>query len=102
MSRAKRKCAFGARADSEGPDQTARKRSLIRAFAVRCQNHCILYKDPDDIAHAQDDVNPHILRILDGIFRLTRSIRSTAEVKQPTGHWSLEKKQTNKETKKQT
>ena len=28
--------------DSEGPDQTARMRSLIRAFAVRCQNHWIL------------------------------------------------------------
>ena len=32
-------------ADSEGPDQTARKRSLIRTFAVR-----ICPKMPEDIA----------------------------------------------------
>ena len=30
-----RKCAFRSCADSEGPDQTARMRSLIRAFTVR-------------------------------------------------------------------
>ena len=29
-------------ADSEGPDQTAHTRSLIKAFAVRKQNHWIL------------------------------------------------------------
>ena len=29
-------------ADSEGPDQTAHPRSLIRAFTVRKQNHSIL------------------------------------------------------------
>ena len=31
-----KKCAFGACAESKGPDQTAYIRSLIRAFAVRC------------------------------------------------------------------
>ena len=29
-------------ADSKGPDQPAHPRSLIRAFAVREKNHCIL------------------------------------------------------------
>ena len=46
-----RKCAFRACSDSKGPDQTAF--SLIRAFAVCCQNHWILWnvsmesKDPN-------------------------------------------------------
>ena len=31
-------------ADSEGPDQPAHPRSLIRAFTVRLQTHCILYR----------------------------------------------------------
>ena len=35
------KCAFGAYADSEGPDQTAQPRSLIRAFAFRLQKYLI-------------------------------------------------------------
>ena len=30
-------------AENEGPDQSAHPRSLIRAFAVRKQNHWILY-----------------------------------------------------------
>ena len=38
--------------DSEGPDQTAHPRSLIWGFAVRRQNHLILYrtesKDSED------------------------------------------------------
>ena len=33
---------FGAYADSESPDQTARRPSLIRALAERLQNHLIL------------------------------------------------------------
>ena len=33
------KCVFEAYMDSEGPDQTALMRSLIRAFAVCLQNH---------------------------------------------------------------
>ena len=61
----KRKCAFGAYGDSWRPDQTARMRSLIRAFAVRWQNHSILQN-----AHVQDDVKSHILRILKGTFSL--------------------------------
>ena len=39
LSRAKRKCAFGAWAGIEGQDQTAH---LIRAFAVHCKNHWLL------------------------------------------------------------
>ena len=54
MSRSKRNCTFGACADSEGPDQTTLPRSLIRAFAVRCQNYWIVQnvsmqsKGPDE------------------------------------------------------
>ena len=44
MRAARKICAFGAYADSEGPDQTALKRSLIRAFAV-CQNLWIDYNE---------------------------------------------------------
>ena len=33
------KTCLRAYADSEGPDQTAHPRSLIRAFAVRLKNH---------------------------------------------------------------
>ena len=36
------KACLRANADSEGPDQTAHPRSLIRAFTVRLQNHWIL------------------------------------------------------------
>ena len=36
-----KKC-LGANADSEGPDQTARPHSLIRAIAVRLKNHWVL------------------------------------------------------------
>ena len=39
MRPTQRKYAFGTCADSEGPDQTARTRSLIRVFAVRQQTH---------------------------------------------------------------
>ena len=54
--------------------------SLIRAFSVRKQNHCVLQnvsmesKGPDETVHVQDDVNPHILRMLEGTFSKTRSI----------------------------
>ena len=34
-------CIFGAYTDSEGPDQTAHRRSLIWVFAVRLQNCCV-------------------------------------------------------------
>ena len=57
-------------ADSDGPDQPAHPRSLIRALAVRKQHHWILKnvsvesKCPDETAHTKDDVNPHILRML--------------------------------------
>ena len=66
-------------ADSEGPYQTAHTRSLIRAFAVRKQNHWIQQnssmenKCPDETAHVQDDVNLHILRMLEGTFSLEAS-----------------------------
>ena len=36
------KTRLRAYADNEGPDQTAHLRSLIRALAVRLQNHWIL------------------------------------------------------------
>ena len=48
------KTCFRAYTDSEGSDQTARVRSLIRAFAVHCKNHSILQsmkwraKGPDE------------------------------------------------------
>ena len=42
MGRTKRKRAFRACMDSEGADQTAQMRSLIRALAVRKQDHWIL------------------------------------------------------------
>ena len=42
LNRDKQKCDFWACADSEGPDQTALPRSLIWAFAIRCQNHWIV------------------------------------------------------------
>ena len=60
--------------DTEGPDQPAHLRRLILAFAVRKQNHWILYdvkienKYPDETAHVQDDGNPHILRMLEDTF----------------------------------
>ena len=38
----KRKCTVGSYAKSEGPDQTARMRSLIRAFAVHKQNQRVV------------------------------------------------------------
>ena len=41
MTRTMRKGAFRVCADSEGSDQTAHLRSLIRAFAVRLKNHYI-------------------------------------------------------------
>ena len=40
MGRVKWKSAFGVCADSEGPDQTAQLRSLIRAFTV-CEQNCL-------------------------------------------------------------
>ena len=63
-------------ADSEGPGQPAHSRRLTRAFAVRLQKYWILLnllmesKGPYDLAHAQDDVNLHILRMLEGILSL--------------------------------
>ena len=42
LSRVMGKVIVGAHADSNGPDQTARPRRLIRAVAVRLQNYCIL------------------------------------------------------------
>ena len=60
--------------DIEGPDQPALMRRLIKAFAVRKQNHWILEnvsmksECPEKTLH--DDVNPHILRMLKGTFSL--------------------------------
>ena len=42
IGRAMGKGVFGAYADSEGPDQTARMRILIRAVPVRWQNYYVL------------------------------------------------------------
>ena len=52
--------------------------SLIRAFAVCHQKHCMLIMEcingeqmPEwDLAHAQDDVNSHILPMFEGILSL--------------------------------
>ena len=49
-------------ADSEGPDQTA------RMYPINIQQ-----RPGWDLAHVQNDVNPHILRMLEGTFRLARS-----------------------------
>ena len=50
---------------------------LIRTFAVCCQNHWIIQnlsiesKCPDKkLAHAQDDVNLHMLPMHEGMFSL--------------------------------
>ena len=43
---------FDAHSDSKGPDRTAHSRSLIRAFAVRVQNHQILENTPIYLANA--------------------------------------------------
>ena len=49
------------------PISVAHPRSLIRAFTVRQQNYWILQ---NDFAHVLDDVNSHILRMLDSTFSL--------------------------------
>ena len=72
---------LGAYTDSEGPDQTARMRSLIRAFAVRKQINWIEYFNGEqmpgrDFAHVQDDFNPHILRTLEDTFSLEAAHKS--------------------------
>ena len=65
------KTCLRAYADSEGPDQPAHSHSLIRAFVVRKQNHWLLQnvsmesKCLDETVYVQDDVNPHILRMLE-------------------------------------
>ena len=72
---AKQKYAFWACADSEGQDQTAQMRSLIRAFAVRYQNHRISH----NVSMESNDLDEtlrmrrvmwirHILRIVEGTF----------------------------------
>ena len=38
------------------------------------QNVSVVSKCPDETAHVQDDVNPHILRILEGIFSLDAAL----------------------------
>ena len=54
MSPTERAGAVGLCTESEGPDQTARMRSLIRAFTIRKPNNWILQnvrmesKGPDD------------------------------------------------------
>ena len=59
-------CLF---ADSECPDQTAHRRSLIRAFAIRLKDHWVLYnvssdrKDQDEI-----DLNLHLKRMHENTF----------------------------------
>ena len=63
--------------ESEGKDQRAHPGSLIGAFAARYHNHWILQnvcmesKGPgDNFAHAQDDLNLRILRMLESTFSL--------------------------------
>ena len=63
------KMCLWAYADSEGPDQPAHLRRLIRAFAVHRQNHWLLYNVSMeskwcDFAHVQVDVNLRILHML--------------------------------------
>ena len=62
---------LSAYADSEDPDQTVHSCSLIRAFAVHCQNH--EQRPEQDLAHAPDDVNANILRMLKGTFLLDKA-----------------------------
>ena len=74
-NRAMRKRVFGACNDSAGPDQTARMRSLISAFAVQKQKNSTECFNGEqmprrDFTHEQDDVNPHILRMREGTFPL--------------------------------
>ena len=63
-------------ADSEGPDQTAQMRSLIRAFTVRKQNHWknvwIESKGTYNIyfAHAWDHLNRRVLCLFEGTVSL--------------------------------
>ena len=71
---------FRAYADSEGPDQTAHPCSLIRAFAVRLQNHWILLivsiesKCPDETAHAKGESKCAFCACSKTSFRLAQSI----------------------------
>ena len=75
------KTCLRAYADSEGPDQHAHPRTLIRAFAVSKHNLWILQdgsmesKCPDEtFKQLQDDVHPHILRMLEALVRFSRPI----------------------------
>ena len=75
LSPAKRKCLRGMYGQRRLRSDRAHAQS-DQAFAVHCQNHWISNKVSmksnftDDIAHAQDDVNPHILHLLYGTFSL--------------------------------
>ena len=70
------KTCLRACADKEGPDQPAHSRSLIRTFSVR--NRINRYYKICEwrerrglyFAHAQDDVDPGILRRFEGTFSL--------------------------------
>ena len=77
--RAMRKYVFG-RADIEGPDQTARMRSLIRVFTVRYQKQWILQniwlesKSPDDTLRMRRMIWMCILRMFEGTFSLNTAL----------------------------
>ena len=67
---------FLAYANTESPDQSAHPRCLIMAFTVRPISEAFDITECMNgdqmpgyyFAHAQDDLNPHILRMLEGTF----------------------------------
>ena len=86
------KTCLRAYADSEGPDQTAHPRSLIRAFTVRQQIHWILQTGEQRpvryLTHAQDDLNAQCVQVRRHFSHdranLVHSLYSSASVSQST------------------
>ena len=73
MSLLKRKGVFVEYADSEGPDQTAHMRGLIRTFAAHIQNPWISTESKDldqPLQDAQDDTKMCISNMIEGAFSL--------------------------------
>ena len=75
MTLSKQNCAFESCADSEGPDQTAHTRSLIRTYAV-ANRICRYYNvstesgSPDETEHAHGDLIVRMLHIFESTFSL--------------------------------
>ena len=83
-----KKC-LRAYADSEGPDKTARMRSLIRAFTVRQKSldttGCMNAEQRPGwyFVHAQYDLNMHILRMFKVTSLRKRAYSNTMKISPP-------------------